>query len=549
MEPSQQLHFSDHPLPALTKMRAEDYLRLLHPEGAHGQVTLMRLDDDVKCARTYDCASLPFTASVWLDVSAYVTLHRFHGPRSYGRLAALNVLALDLDYRTMPCWRDAALSKVVEAFSAVVQSLGLPMPSTLTDTGRGFAALWFIDELHPAALERWQAAQACLIDLFQKFGADRACCDPARVFRIPETINNKNGREVAVLGGTLRRYGFDALADRIYIAAGRPTRAALADMTSVQKANKQKGSTGPRGLAPATRFRHVRGDLLTLVHYWKDQVPEGLRNVWLHVYATCLTHEHDVKDLESEVERVAAQYCIGLSRTEVASVIRAAIRRLKRDQQKYNYSGARIAEMLGVSDCLAKKLDLRQVFSSVERSKRRVESEAARRRAKGMKMRKDYLAANNISTEKPWLVHGYSRSTWYRKGCPPASVTERKTAEIKDVEPCRKSETSLLLRQGGLPRGTPLLKAAVGHQPLKHPPDSNPKHSMEHIPSIRQRADSARLRPNLLPISMLSAKVMATSPPERSPAGSCTRYVSELRAETEDPTIGRPFAKLHPARQ
>jgi hypothetical protein len=200
--------------------------------------------------------------------------------------------------------------------------------------------------------------------------------------------------------------------------------------------------------------------------------------------------------------------------------------------------------MLGVSDCLAKKLDLRQVFSSVERGKRRVESEAARRRAKGIKTREDYLAANNISTEKPWLVHGYSRSTWYRKGCPPASVTERKTAEIKDVEPCRKSETSLLLRQGGLPRGTPLLTAAVGHQPLKHPPDSNPKHSMELIPSIRQRADSAGLRPNLPPISMLFAKVMATSPPERGAAGSCTRYVSEVRAKSEDPKIGRPYCEV-----
>ncbi len=72
-------------------MRAEDYLRLLHPDGAHGQATLMRLDDNVKCARTFDCASLPFAASVWLDVSAYVTLHRFHGPRTYGRLAALIV--------------------------------------------------------------------------------------------------------------------------------------------------------------------------------------------------------------------------------------------------------------------------------------------------------------------------------------------------------------------------------------------------------------------------------------------------------------------------
>jgi len=38
-----------------------------------------------------------------------------------------------------------------------------------------------------------------------------------------------------------------------------------------------------------------------------------------------------------------------------------------------------------------------------------------KRRAKGMKSRADYLEANSLSRDKPWVAEGISRAQWYRK--------------------------------------------------------------------------------------------------------------------------------------
>ena len=471
MDLSQHTSFTPQVRPAAAGMSAEDYLRVLHPLNARGSATLMLIEADRRCARTYRPDTLPFAALNWLDRPAYVTLHRFHGPRSGGRLAALNVLALDLDYRTMPQWRGVAPEKVAQAVMTAAQRFGLPLPSVVIDTGRGLAVLWLINELPAAAEPRWRPAQRCLIELFSTFGADRSCGDAARIFRIPETVNAKCGRTVTVLDGSLRRYDFDALADAVYTAAGRPTRAELGQRKARKAERQAKPVGGPRGLAPAARFAQVRADLMVLARHWGGQVPEGLRNSWLHLVATCLTHQHENLDLVAEVEG-AACHCAGLSPTEVSAVIRAAERRQKGEQDRYFYSGERMAEMLGVSDDLASRLKLKQIHSEAERGRRRLEREASRRRAQGVATREDYLAAHATSREKPWEAHGYSRATWYRRGCPPAPAA--KTAEPARPATRTPSETGLPPLQGGLPRRRPRSALSAGHQPL-HPTPEAPR--------------------------------------------------------------------------
>lgn len=470
MDLSQHSSFGQNIRPAAFGMRAEDYLRLLHPADVYGSAALMRLDENLRCARTYRPDMLPAAAAVWLDVSVFVSLHRYHGPRSGRRLAALNVVALDLDYWSMPRWQHAEPKDVAHAVRMAVRDFGLPLPSIITDTGRGLAILWLIDELPAAAEPRWRSAQRYLIDLFKTFGADVSCGDAARVFRVPESINLKNGRQVTVLDGSLRRYDFDGLSDAIYRAGGRPTRAELA-ARKFAKAERQKiPATGPSGLAPAARFRQVRSDLLTLINHWDGRVPVGLRNNWLHLFATCLTHQRDGSTLAAEVEATANRHCPDLPPSEVAGVIRAAKRRQAGEHERYFYSGARMAEMLGVPDVLAQRLKLKQIYSKEERNARRLEREACRRREKGMVPRDEYLAGHANSRDKPWTAHGYSRATWYRRGCPPPPTA--KTTDPARQEPDTPRETPPSPPQGGLPRQRPRPELSTEHQPLHPSPEA-----------------------------------------------------------------------------
>lgn len=461
--------------PAAAGLSAEDYVRLLHPPGSRGKSTLMQLDGkEATFSRTHDPRNLSNIVGAWLDVSGYVALNRYFGPRARNPLAALNALFVDLDYHTVPQWRGVAPEVVAQAFFATVESKNIPLPSLLNDTGRGLAAIWLIEETPSSALPRWKSAMSVLPSLFKKFGADRACTDAARVFRLPGTINKKSGREVRVIDGTLQRIPYDDLADCIYIAAGRPTRRQLATKrggTSPKKSSASKKTGALRGLPAALRFAQIRSDLERLSEHWGGVVPEGSRNTWLHLYATCLTQEHGVADLEDTVRTVAALATPDLKESEVDSVIKSALKRAEaayasnpNADGRLNYSGARVAELLGVSDPLARQLQLRQVYSLEERTRRSRERSTARRRQQGVQPREKYLAEHTISARRPWVDHGISRATWYRRGCPPPPKAQEhhNTADS--------DETGLVSLPGGLPLGTTRETAAGGiSSPKIHP--------------------------------------------------------------------------------
>ncbi len=80
---------------------------------------------------------------------------------------------------------------------------GVPPPSVIIDSGRGFWALWRLAQpvvMPPADSEGWEAARATVEDrnrgLELAFGADR-CHNMERVMRLPGTVNRKPGGRLA----------------------------------------------------------------------------------------------------------------------------------------------------------------------------------------------------------------------------------------------------------------------------------------------------------------------------------------------------------------
>lgn len=250
---------------------------------------------------------------------------------------------------------------------------------------------------------------------------------------------------------------------------------------------------------------------MAIVNHWGGRVPEGLRNTWLHLLATCFTHQRDNSTLAVEIEAAAARHCPGLAPSEVAGVIRAAERRMAGEQERYFYSGARMAEMPGVSDDLAKRLKLKQILSQAERGRRRQERETCRRRAKGMVPREEYLARHDTSRRKPWEAHGYSRATWYRRGCPPPPAS--KTAEPARRETCTPRETPPRPQQGGLPRRRPSATSPAGRQlppeaiQNRRPTPARP--TPTPVPPALTRAEPTRRAQTGLPDLMPTAEEIA----------------------------------------
>lgn len=409
------------PTAQILDLTAEEYFHLLHPEGSRGKAAVLcKLGPDDVQTHTYAAAPLIAQMPHFVDRTSFLTLNRFWYGRKLKSLAALNALYVDLDYFHMPQWKGKSPAEVQSALAAHLLISGLPQPSVFLQTGRGLAAIWLIEPIPVSALRRWNGAMGALIDLAVAFGADKVCKDATRVFRIPGTLNEKSQKQVRVSGGCGERYQFDDLADQIYRAAGRPTRAELQERKKCKAKTHKANASMPRGLTQAERFRLIHNDLAVFRDAHGGLIPTGLRNTWLHFYATSLTHLPDVTNLEAEILRAAQSATPGLDRSEVTAIARQATEKAKLrtsatswTEGRYHYKGATMAEQLGITPDLARALGLKQVIPEEERKRRKAEVERQRRADNGAMSRNEYLAANSASRTKPWLALEISRTKYY----------------------------------------------------------------------------------------------------------------------------------------
>ncbi len=409
MENSSQSHpAKSH---AFAHLRPEAYCSLLHPQDGFGLPSvLIKNHDGNTSGKVVEVDHLVAMLPVYQDATSYLSLNRFHGSRRNNKVAALNALYVDLDFYH--------ISEVRAAFLSHLSCKSVPAPNLFLNSGRGLSAIWLIDSLPSEARSRWKATRQALLTLCAPFGADKCCSDEARVFRLPGTLNEKSNTEVGALLGSSERQDFDALSDAIFKSVGRPTREEFHRRRLRKTGNhtsNQNRREMPVGLSPAARFALILSDLEAIRDHHGGCIPKGMRNTWLHLYATCLTHQHNVVDIEDQISAIARQAMPDLPNQEVVAIQMQAQAKALHPDMRYFFRGSTIAALLGVSDELAHDLGLKQVMSEQLRTIRRSEQRTASRRSKGVVARKDYLAANSASQNKPWDALGISRATYYRR--------------------------------------------------------------------------------------------------------------------------------------
>lgn len=410
------------PRPSL--LTAEDYLDLLHPAEGHGRpVLLVEGAGGRRRARTLDRETARLALPGCLDTTAFLSLNRFRATYRSDQLAALNALYVDLDWHKLAPLRGQSPDQIVQMVRAQIAQGNISEPSVILSTGEGHALIWLIHQMPRAAETRWRAALQAVIGYLAPFGADPACSDVTRVFRLPESRNEGSGRTVAVIGGTRARYEFDRLADEIYTACGRPTRDQLKERKK-ERSQAPQASTGrkmPRGLPPPERFRLIREDLEKIRISHGGTVPEGMRNTWLHIFASALAHDPQVGDLRAAVLAAARLGTPELPQAEIEATIRSAEGRSSGDAEpgkgrgRYHYSGATIAERLCVSAEMAKVLELEQILPEEEKRRRKAAKERERRAANGAMSRTDWLAQNRASHDEPWKAARMGKTAYYRR--------------------------------------------------------------------------------------------------------------------------------------
>lgn len=356
----------------------------------------------------------------------YISMNRFRrGSRRTENLASLLSFYADLDYKDVPELRGRRARDVYRLVAAYLAEQGIPPPTLVVASGRGLHLVWRFHPVKRSALPRWAAAEDHLVQTLQRYGADPAATDPARVLRV---VGTRNGfAEVKALGPVGEVYEFSDLADailpytqaeirdmRVYEAAYRDARD-----SRPQRPHKPRGGA-PEGYGGRSLWEERLRDLRDL---------RGLRSMddgrarWICIAAVGASWVADSPQaMQAECRRLAGEVAGWSSRRterDLGTVVRkmeAAYRGEKvfygghEVDPRYTYSSERIIRLLEITP--GEQRHLRTLISDDERRRRGRERGRERRRAAGAEPRAAYegRARERATRARELSVEGCARA-------------------------------------------------------------------------------------------------------------------------------------------
>lgn len=252
--------------------------------------------------------------------------------RSTEYLFELKACYIDLDYYKMNLTKEQTLFGV----DHLVSEKRIPIPSMIIDSGHGLYLIWRIKRIPAMAVKLWRAIEEYLFWELKDLGADKACLDPTRVFRIVGSINSKYPikQKVQVLSTYPIEYDLHDLQERYLKFKKQPSR-------------KKRNGKLIHIKNIYTMYCNRREDILSLCKIRNFEMT-GLREItlFLYRYYGCLQYTDDkaidmVKELNSKFTKPCKEGTV-LRATRSAEKASA--------EEKYNYKNSTLVELLKITD-------------------------------------------------------------------------------------------------------------------------------------------------------------------------------------------------------
>lgn len=139
-------------------------------------------------------------------------------------MSKLNALIIDLDYYTIPEYRELKSFQIIELLKMDIYYFE---PSFYIDSGRGLYLIWLLEDTYATQKSKkfWKQIEKTLIQIFSEFGADKKVSDVARVLRLVGSKNSKTGEIVKIIQPKsdynrdkfdIRRYELHEMADFVW---------------------------------------------------------------------------------------------------------------------------------------------------------------------------------------------------------------------------------------------------------------------------------------------------------------------------------------------
>ncbi|MGL5691408.1 MAG: hypothetical protein ACRDD8_11405 [Bacteroidales bacterium] len=324
---------------------------------------------------------LPTLAEKYDNTDLYYSLNTFkHCSRKQENLVYLNALYIDIDYYKNNLSQEYVLGYIHN----LVDQNQMPMPTFIVDSGRGLYAIWQIQGVPKQALQKWRRCMKYLYNLLEPVGADPACVEPTRIFRLNGSYHSqakKIVQTISYVGTTHSLYHFE----KEYLAAvPKP----LEDPRGKPKAKPKLGNRSTFGYKGNKEILYLYNqykvyedriqDLYKLAELRDyDLKPYHCRELMLFLtrYWTYCTTKDDRLAIEKTVA-LNLKFKDPLTEKEIVNSTRINDRakRLK----IYRYGNQRIIELLKISE--EEQAQLKTLHTEKVRAKKRAKEQKQARR-------------------------------------------------------------------------------------------------------------------------------------------------------------------------
>jgi hypothetical protein len=420
--------------------------RVLPQDGATWFAVCRYGADERMHQRCYRLALIePTLRALRAAINVYLSQGMFRVPtRRTVHLAWLTHAFLDLDIYKSDRWRGMSSDDIVREIIWLCADAGIPPPSIILSSGRGYYLKWFWSK--PVA--RAEAGQALAINralyhMFATFRADPLATDLSRILRVAGTVNSKSGRAVEIVWlngppGEPATYDFEAFArslprpniDDMAAEAGEPMRHYWPELGLRESRRLLANDWQDRQRYTFSREHWHWGvleDLRTLAaaRYPGGIVRPGKRDLFGHLAACQLARVIKPGPLFHEIVAACREFLPGgyldarEFRRHCGTLLDRAMHAAEGEVVRfgdgwrtpiYTYSKARLIDTLEIEPAEMRELGLIRLIDDAEKYRRKVET----RRAAGMVERSAWLASNTTERDRPWEAEGVSRATWYR---------------------------------------------------------------------------------------------------------------------------------------
>lgn len=365
------------------------------PENTKGWITLAKKDPHTHRFYQYHYKpeELAEHLSQWTGEDVYISQNTFFKPqRRIDNIRQLRTLYVDLDVYNLGLQPEWVLGKLeYEYFGQTI-----PDPNAVVFSGRGLVLVWNIAPVPYMAMPLWRAVENFLAQTLKEVGADTKATDPARIFRLPGTVNSKS--DVVVTAQYRHSYRYD-IHDLQYdylpeLAPAAPKRPKTGRKTKIVRMFN----------IYTLHFSRAK-DIAKLVELRNGDVTNYRELIcFLYRYFTCCFTSDPERAIE-EVLDLNNEFSAPLPYKEVVRATKSAQRawEAKSDAKAneaakllgypgagYNLKNSKIIEWLDISP--EEQQEMLTIIGPQEKRRRNTLAKRETRRVQGMKSRAEYIS-------------------------------------------------------------------------------------------------------------------------------------------------------------